>query len=83
MIQNHLNSQDPSTCYEIELPGEDGFLPFLNIKVKVNDSGFVEIGWYTKPANKGLVLNAKSHHPEHVKRSVLNNTINTFTSILQ
>ena len=80
-IQNHLNSQDSSICYEIELPGEDGFLPFLNTKVKVNDSGIVEIGWYTKPAIKGLMLNAKSNHPDHVKCAVINNTINTYTSI--
>ena len=69
MIQNHLNSQEPSIRYEIEL-----------LKVKVNDSGFVDTGWYTKPANKGLMLNAKSHHPDHVKRAVINNTINTYTS---
>ena len=80
-IQNHLNCQEPSICYEIELPGEDGFLPFLNTKVRVNDSGIVETGWYTKPANKGLMLNAKSHHPEHIKHAVINNTINTYTSI--
>ena len=80
-IQNHLNCQEPSIRYEIELPGEDGFLPFLNTKVRVNDSGIVETGWYTKPANKGLMLNAKSHHPEHIKHAVINNTINTYTSI--
>ena len=69
MIQNHLNSQDPSIRYEIELPGEDGLLPFLNTKVKLNDSEFVETGSYTKPANIGLMLNAKFHHPEHVLRT--------------
>ena len=47
----------------------------------MNDYGLVETGWYTKPANKGLMLNAKSHHPEHVKRTVINNTISTYTSI--
>jgi hypothetical protein len=47
----------------------------------VNDSGIVEIGWYTKPASKGLMLNAKSNHPDHVKSAVINNTINTYTSI--
>ena len=47
----------------------------------MNDSGIVETGWYTKPANQGLMLNAKSHHPEHIKYAVINNTINTYTSI--
>ena len=60
MIQNYLNSQEPSIRYEIELPGEDGFLPFLNTKFKVNESGFVETGCYTKPANKGLMLNPQA-----------------------
>ena len=77
-----LNSQDPSIQFEIELPNEDGFLPFLNTKIKVNDSGTVETGWYTKPANKGLMLNAKSHHPEQIKRAtMIVNTITTYEAI--
>ena len=80
-IQDKLNSQDPSIRFEIELPGEDGFLPFLNTKVKVNESGTVETGWHTKSANKGIMLNAKSHHPEQVKRAAIGNTIKTYSSI--
>ena len=38
-------------------------------------------GLVYQPANKGLMLNAKSHHPEHIKRAVINNTISTYTSI--
>ena len=60
-IQNKLNSSDPAIRSEIELPGDDGFLPFLNTKIKVNESGIVETGWYAEPASKGLVLNEKSH----------------------
>ena len=41
----------------------------------------VETGWYTKPANKGLMLNEKSHHPEHMKQASISNTINTYTTI--
>ena len=80
-IQNVLNSQDPSIQFEIQLPIEDGFLPFLNTKIKVNDSGTVETGWYTKPANKGLMLNAKSHHPEQIKRATIVNSITTYEAI--
>ena len=80
-IQDKLNSQDPSIRFEIELPGEDGFLPFLNTKMKVNESGIVETGWHTKSANKGIMLNAKSHHPEQIKRAAIGNTIKTCTSI--
>ncbi len=76
-----LNSQDPSIQFEIELPNKDGFLPFLNTKIKVNDSGTVETGWYTKQANKGLMLNAKSHHPEQIKRATIVNTITTYKAI--
>ena len=74
-IQDKLNSQDPSIRFEIELPGKDGFLPFLNTKVKVNESGTVETGWHTKSANKGIMLNAKSHHPEQIKRAAIGNTM--------
>ena len=80
-IQNKLNSQDPAIRFEIELPDDNGFLPFLNTKIKVNESGIVETGWYTKPANKGLMLNEKSHHPEHMKQASISNTINTYTTI--
>ena len=80
-VQDQLNSQEPSFRFEIELPGEDGFLPFLNTKLKVNESGTVDSGWYTKRANKGLMINAKSHHPEHIKTAAISNTINTYTSI--
>ena len=81
MIQHHLNSHDPAIQLEIELPDEDGFLPFLNTKIKVTTSGEIETAWYTKPANKGLMLNSKSHHPEHIKRATIDNTIKTYTSI--
>ena len=81
MIQHHLNSHDPLIQFEIELPEQDGFLPYLNTKIKANTSGEVERGWYTNPAKKGFMLNAKSHHPEYIKRAVIDNTIKTYTSI--
>ncbi len=80
-IQNKLNSQDPAIHFEIELPDKDGFLPFLNTKIKVNESGIVETGWYTKSANKSLTLNKKSNHPEHMKQACISNTIQTYTAI--
>ena len=80
-IQNVLNSQDPSIQFEIELHSEDGLLPFLNIKIKVNDQWTIETGWYTKPANEGLMLNEKSHHPEEVKKTTTSNTIATYEAI--
>ena len=80
-IQNVLNCQDPSIQFEIEFPSEDGFPLFLNTKIKVNDSGTVETGWYTKPANKGLMLHAKSHHPEQMKRATIVNSITTYEAI--
>ena len=76
-----LNAQDPSIQFEIELPNEDGFLPFPNTKIKVNDNGTVETGWYTKPANKELMLNASSHHPEQIKKAAIVNTITTYEAV--
>ena len=80
-IQIKLNSQDPAIHFEIELPNKDGFLLFLNTKIKVNESGTVETGWHTKLANKGLILNKKSNHPEHMKQACVSNTIQTYAVI--
>ena len=65
-IHNKLNSQDLAIRFEIELSDDDRFLPFLNTKIIVNESGIIEARWYTKPANNGLMLNEKSHHPENI-----------------
>ena len=80
-IQNVLNAQHPSIQFEIELPDEDGFLSFLNTKIKVNNNGTVETKWYTKPANKGVILNANSHRPEQIKKAAIVNTITTYEAI--
>ena len=80
-IQNKLNSQDPAIRFEIELPDDDDFLPFLSTKIKVIESGIVETGWYTKPANKGLMINERSRHPERMKQAIISNTIYTYTTI--
>ena len=76
-IQNALTAQDPSIQFEIELPDKDGFLPFLNTKIKVNNNGTVETEWYTK----GLILNANSHRPEQIKKAAIVNTITTYEAI--
>ncbi len=34
-----------------------------------------------KSANKGLMLNKKSNHPEHIKHACVSNTIQTYTAI--
>jgi hypothetical protein len=34
-----------------------------------------------KSANKGIMLNAKSHHPEQIRRAAIGNTIKTYASI--
>ena len=41
----------------------------------------METGWHTESAKKGIMLNAKLHHPEQIKRAAIGNTIKTYTSI--
>ena len=66
-IQEILNAQDPSIKFEIELPDEEGYLPFLNTKLRVKPDGTLDTAWYTKQANKGVMIHALSHHPKSMK----------------
>ena len=64
------NSKHPTIRFGIELPDADGFLPILDIKLKIKDDGTMERKLYTKPANKGITLNYKLHHQSATKRAV-------------
>ena len=44
-----------------------------NLKIKINVDGSMERKLYTKPANKGITLNYRSHHPSSTKLAVTTN----------
>ena len=77
MLQN-LNSCDPNIRFTVEHPDEDGFLPFLNTKVRINH-GIKELEWYRKPMSKNILLHSRSAHPLYMKANVIRNLVTTKT----
>ena len=72
---SYLNSKHPTIQFEMELPDTDGFLPILDIKMKICDDGRIERKFFCKAANKGLTLNFHSHHPRSIKNAVAKNEL--------
>ena len=72
----NLNSQDPSIKFTVENPHNDGFVPFLNTKVRIRH-GNTELSWYKKPASKNVLLHARSGHPLYMKANVVRNLVIT------
>ena len=68
-----MNSKHPTLRFELEAPDAAGFLPILDVKIKINVDGSMERKLYTKPANKGITLNYRSHHPSSTKLAVTTN----------
>ena len=44
----------PTLRFELEAPDAAGFLPILDVKIKINVDGSMERKLYTKPASKGI-----------------------------
>ena len=57
---------------EIDLPSRhpDGKMPILDMKVHINDEGFVIYEHYEKPVTTKLVISERSAHSANCKRSV-------------
>ena len=72
MLQ-YLNSKHPTIKFELTLPEADGFLPILDIKMRINEDGSISLKHYRKPANRGITLHYESHHPATTKRSIAYN----------
>ena len=72
---NYLNSKHPIIQFEIKSPDTEGFLPILDIKMKIGDDGKVERKLFCKAANKGLTLNYTSHHPRSTKNATARNEV--------
>ncbi|EYC10257.1 hypothetical protein Y032_0056g2642 [Ancylostoma ceylanicum] len=72
----NLNAVDENIKFTIEEPGCDGFLPFLNTKVRICD-GTTEIRWYRKRSSKNIILHSRSAHPTFMKVNVVRNLIKT------
>ena len=71
----YLNSRHPTIKFEMELQSEEGFLPFLDMAVQINETGNFQRKLFTKKENKGHVLNFSSHQPVSVKRALVKSEI--------
>ena len=69
----YLNSKHRTIQFEVEIPNDTGFLPILDMKIKIRADGHIERKLFTKAANKGITLNYGSHHPTAVKIAVADN----------
>uniref|UniRef100_A0A7I4XVS1 Reverse transcriptase domain-containing protein n=1 Tax=Haemonchus contortus TaxID=6289 RepID=A0A7I4XVS1_HAECO len=71
-----LNSHDANITFTREDPGRDGFLPFLNTKVRISE-GYKEHLWYRKSASSNILLHSRSAHPVYMKANVVRNLLQT------
>ncbi|EYB96537.1 hypothetical protein Y032_0149g2693 [Ancylostoma ceylanicum] len=68
----NLNCKDVHIKFNIEEPDKEGFLSFLNTRVRIC-KGEKEIRWYKKEPSKNILLHSRSAHPLHMKVNVVRN----------
>ncbi|EYC14646.1 hypothetical protein Y032_0040g323 [Ancylostoma ceylanicum] len=74
-----LNQQSQYIKFTRETP-ENGWLPYLNTKVKLSN-GISQMKWYRKESSKNFLFNAKSAHPIAIKRAVIRNMFKTASMV--
>ena len=48
---SYLNRKHKTIQFERELPDDDGFLPILDVKVRINENGEIERKLFSKAVN--------------------------------
>ena len=71
----YLNSKHPTIKFEMELPDPDLFLPILDVKIQITETGAIQYKLFRKKTNKGIMLNFGSHHPSTVKMAAARNEL--------
>ncbi|KAK6754602.1 hypothetical protein RB195_013540 [Necator americanus] len=59
---------------------KDGWLPYLNAQIKLHN-GIASVKWYRKGSSKNILINAKSAHPNGMKKAVIRNMVKTATAM--
>ena len=52
-------------------------MPFLDTEVKITPEGELKTRYFRNPQDKGIIVNAKPHHPCDMKKEVLKNFYKT------
>ncbi|EYC43305.1 hypothetical protein Y032_0498g2548 [Ancylostoma ceylanicum] len=71
-VLDNLNSQDPNIRFTVEEPDVNGFLPFLNAKVRIRN-GSKEFSWYRKLSSKNIIIHSRSAHPIYTEANAVRN----------
>ena len=50
-VLQRLNMKHPSIKFKLALPDPNGYLPILNMKMKINEDGNLSLKHFKKPAN--------------------------------
>ena len=67
----HLNSQQPTIHFTMEIE-KDNTIPFLDTSVSRDSNGLLTTTVYRKPTHTDQYLAYDSHHPQSVKRGIVN-----------
>ncbi|KAK6761196.1 hypothetical protein RB195_022308 [Necator americanus] len=59
---------------------KDGWLPYLNAQIKLHN-GIASVKWYRKESSKTIMINAKSAHPNGMKKAIIRNMVKTATAM--
>jgi hypothetical protein len=71
-----FNDIDCETQFTLEYPNDNGYIPYLDISLRVNIDSKIEYKWYQKEFNSGLCLNKNSYIPSFMKTNFVRNRIN-------
>ncbi|EYC25440.1 hypothetical protein Y032_0012g1893 [Ancylostoma ceylanicum] len=75
MLEN-LNKCDSNVKFTTELPDKNGYLLFLNTKVRIS-KGRKQFRWHKKTHSKNALLHSRSAHPIYMKVNMVRNIIVT------
>ena len=71
----YLNSKHKTIQFEMEVPDVDGFLPILDVQIRINADGRIERKLFTKKASKRIILHFESHLATSTKQAVAANEL--------
>lgn len=74
-ILNCFNNIDLDIQFTLEKPNINGYISYLDVNIRFNDTCMIEYNWYHKEFNSGLCLNNRSYIPSNMKSNFIENRI--------